>query len=69
MQPYGGGIGCFALATQGSRWTLAGPLLMSFLIIRVSRVSLLEKGLGDSKPGYPDCVERTSAFFPRPPRG
>ncbi len=62
------GLGCFALATEGSLWTLIGPLLMSFLIVKVSGVALLEKGLGHTKPKYRDYVRRTSAFFPRPPR-
>ncbi|MDH3253977.1 MAG: DUF1295 domain-containing protein [Acidobacteriota bacterium] len=62
------GYGCFALATDASLWTLAAPLLMTFLIVKVSGVALLEKGLGDTKPKYRDYVRRTSAFFPWPPR-
>lgn len=62
------GFGCFALATPGSLWTLLGPVLMSFLIVKVSGVALLEKGLGTTKPKYREYVRRTSAFFPRPPR-
>jgi len=61
------GLGCFALATPGAAWTLVSPLLMSLLIIKVSGVALLEKGLGSTKPGYRDYVRRTSAFFPWPP--
>jgi steroid 5-alpha reductase family enzyme len=62
------GIGCFALATRGSLWTLVAPALMSFLIVKISGVALLEKGLGETKPKYREYVRRTSAFFPRPPR-
>lgn len=62
------GLGCFALATTGSWWTLVGPLLMSFLIVKISGVALLEKGLGDTKPKYREYVRRTSSFFPWPPR-
>jgi steroid 5-alpha reductase family enzyme len=62
------GLGCFALATPGSLWTLISPALMTFLIVKVSGVALLERGLGDAKPEYRDYVQRTSAFFPRPPR-
>jgi steroid 5-alpha reductase family enzyme len=36
--------------------------------MRVSGVTLLEKGLRDSKPGYAEYVARTSAFLPRRPR-
>ncbi len=62
------GLGCFALATRGSLWTLVGPVLMSFLIVKVSGVALLEKGLGDTKPKYREYVRKTSSFFPWPPR-
>ncbi len=62
------GYGLLALSTTGSWWTLASPALMSFLIVKVSGVSLLEKGLGDTKPKYRDYVRRTSGFFPKPPK-
>lgn len=62
------GFGCLALATEGSIWTLISPLLMTFLLVKVSGVALLEKGLGSSKPGYSEYVRRTSAFVPWPPR-
>ncbi len=63
------GLGCLALATDDSIWTVVSPLLMTFLLVKVSGVALLENGLGSSKPGYSDYVRRTSAFFPWPPRG
>ena len=56
-----------AMAVPGGAWTLFSPLLMTFLLMRVSGVTLLEKGLKDSKPGYAEYVARTSAFFPRRP--
>mgnify|MGYP001825650081 FL=1 len=62
------GFGCFALATDGSIWTVISPALMTLLIIKVSGVDLLEKGLSETKPQYRDYVRRTSAFIPRPPR-
>ena len=62
------GFGCFALATSGSLWILFAPALMTFLILKVSGVALLEKGLGNTKPKYRDYVRRTSPFFPWPPK-
>jgi steroid 5-alpha reductase family enzyme len=56
-----------SLSVPGGAWTIFSPVLMTFLLVRVSGVSLLEKGLKESKPGYADYVARTSAFFPRPP--
>jgi steroid 5-alpha reductase family enzyme len=41
---------------------------MTMLLLRVSGVALLEKTLKETKPQYKDYVERTSAFFPLPPK-
>ena len=58
----------FAALGAGTWWTAIGPLVMSFLLIRVSGVALLERSLQRSKEGYADYIARTSAFFPWPPR-
>jgi steroid 5-alpha reductase family enzyme len=55
-------------ASAGGWWTLFSPLLMTFLLVRVSGVAMLEKSLKDSKPGYAEYVRSTSAFIPWPPR-
>jgi steroid 5-alpha reductase family enzyme len=52
--------------TSTTWWTAVGPLLMSFLLLRVSGVSLLEKDIGTRRPGYDEYVRRTNAFFPGP---
>jgi steroid 5-alpha reductase family enzyme len=49
-------------------WTIIGPLLMSFLLIRVSGVRLLESSLRSRVDGYDQYVRDTSAFFPFPPK-
>jgi steroid 5-alpha reductase family enzyme len=54
--------------SAGAWWTLPGPLLMSYLLLRVSGVTLLERHIGKRRPGYADYVRRTNAFFPGPPR-
>jgi steroid 5-alpha reductase family enzyme len=59
---------CFAAATPHGWWTIYSPLLMTLLLLRVSGVTLLEKRLQATKPGYRRYAERTSAFFPWPPR-
>ncbi|APR81722.1 Hypothetical protein A7982_07071 [Minicystis rosea] len=60
--------GLFAVAAaSGAYWTALSPALMSFLLLRVSGVTLLEKSMR-GRPGYDDYVRRTSAFFPRPPK-
>lgn len=55
-------------AGAGGWWTVFSPLLMSLLLLRVSGVTLLEKDIGERRPGYRDYVRRTRAFFPAPPR-
>ena len=49
-------------------WILLSPALMTFLLLKVSGVALLEKTLAARSQDYRDYVERTSAFFPLPPR-
>ena len=46
------GVYLIACATQGGWLTILSPALMSFLLVRVSGVALLEKGLTHSKPAY-----------------
>ena len=61
------GFGLMALAT-GAWWALLSPVLMTFLLLKVSGVSLLEQDIGERRPGYAEYVARTSAFIPLPPR-
>ncbi len=61
------GLFCLAASTGSGAWTILSPLLLSFLLLRVSGVPLLEQSM-QRRPGYADYVRRTSAFFPRPPR-
>jgi steroid 5-alpha reductase family enzyme len=61
------GLFLIALATPWGFVAAIGPALMTFLLMRVSGVTLLEKSLSKTRPGYRDYVQRTSAFFPRPP--
>jgi steroid 5-alpha reductase family enzyme len=61
------GFYAFALAA-GGWWSLAGPLLMSALLLKVSGVTLLEKDIGERRPAYADYIRRTPAFFPGRPR-
>jgi steroid 5-alpha reductase family enzyme len=60
------GLGIVGAAT-GAWWCLVGPALMTFLLVRVSGVSLLEKDIAGRRPGYAAYVRRTSPFLPLPP--
>lgn len=52
----------------GGWWTVVAPLLMSYLLLRVSGVVLLEKDIDRRRPAYRDYIARTNAFFPGSPR-
>lgn len=54
--------------SAGGWWTIFSPVVMTFLLVRVSGVALLEKSLVNKKPGYREYVEQTSAFLPWFPR-
>lgn len=54
-------------ADGGGWWSIPGPLVMSVLLLRVSGVALLERGMR-KRPDYAEYVARTSAFLPMPPR-
>ncbi len=65
------GLGIVALPVAGGSFTLLAPALMTFLLLRVSGVPFLERGLARRRPGYAEYVARTAAFvpwFPRRPR-
>lgn len=55
-------------AAGGASWTAVSPLLMSFLLLKVSGVALLESDLGERRPDYAAYQARTNAFFPGPRR-
>jgi len=62
--------GLFAIAlSSGAVWSGVGPAAMTYLLMRVSGVPMLERGMEKRRPGYADYVRRTNAFFPGPPRG
>lgn len=57
------GFGIFSLASGGYVQILSS-VLMTFLIIKVSGVRLLEKTLVEEKPDFKEYIEKTNAFFP-----
>ena len=50
----------------GGWWTFFSPLLMTFLLVKVSGVRLLEKDIGAPRPEYADYIAHTNAFIPGP---
>lgn len=61
------GIGLLALPAGG--WiSLAGPVLITFLLLEVSGVALLDSEMVERRPGYADYISSTPAFIPLPRR-
>jgi steroid 5-alpha reductase family enzyme/lipocalin len=62
--------GYFLIAAAGGAWwTVISPLVMTWLLLRVSGVTLLESDIRERRATYSDYVKRTSAFIPWFPRG
>jgi steroid 5-alpha reductase family enzyme len=57
------GFALFSVAA-GSYMPVLGSVLMTFLLLKVSGVSLLEKTLKITKPGYDSYIRNTNSFFP-----
>ena len=58
------GIGFIALAVQGGWMGLIGPLTITYLILKVSGIPMLEKNM-QSHPDFKNYKEKTNAFFPK----
>ena len=53
--------------SAASWWAIFSPIMMTIFLLRVSGVALLEKTL-ETRPGYKEYIEQTSAFIPWLPR-
>ena len=62
--------GLFAISAGSWRElpALAGPLLMSFILIRGTGARMTDRRMTASRPQYADYVARTSGFIPLPPK-
>lgn len=61
------GIFLICLSVPGSWWTVIGPLTITYLILGVSGIPLLEKRYADN-PEYAEYKRRTSSFLPLRPK-
>jgi steroid 5-alpha reductase family enzyme len=62
--------GYFAIGFGASHmwWLILSPVLVTFLLLQVSGVALMEHEMDDRRPGYGAYRQRVSAFVPMPPR-
>lgn len=61
----------YVALSVGSPWiwlTLIPPVLMAWLLMKLSGVPMVEAHLVQSRPGYADYMRDTSALIPWPPR-
>lgn len=64
------GLWLIAAETGPAGWaSIIGPIFLTFTLTRWSGKPMLERGLKKSRPHYAAYVERTSGFFPWPPKG
>jgi steroid 5-alpha reductase family enzyme len=62
------GIGIVGAETGSGVFGLIGPVVMTFFLLKVSGVPMLERSLKKRREGYDEYVARTSGFIPRPPK-
>jgi steroid 5-alpha reductase family enzyme len=64
------GIWLMAMGGAGwsGAWSVVSPLLMTWLLLKVSGVRMLEADIGERRPAYREYIARTNAFVPGPVR-
>ena len=62
------GLYIVSVSSRAGYWSIVGPLLMSFFIMKVSGVTMLERSLTNTKAGFAEYQQRTNAFFPWLPK-
>jgi len=62
------GLACLAVAGGGAWWAWLSPVLVTFLLLKVSGVNLQEQHLRSRGPAHEHYARRTSAFVPWPPK-
>lgn len=60
------GIFVIALPVPYGIATIISPLLITYMLLKVSGVTLLESSLKEKRPEYVDYIKTTSAFIPLP---
>lgn len=61
------GIWLIALSVSGGWFGIIGPFTITFLILKVSGIPMLEKKMAQN-PGFENYKKRVSMFIPLPPR-
>lgn len=62
------GIALVCIETGIGALGILGAAVMTYFLLKISGVAMLERSLAKRKPDYAAYMERTSAFFPLPPK-
>ncbi|MGD0866675.1 MAG: DUF1295 domain-containing protein [Rhizomicrobium sp.] len=62
------GVFVLCLVASQAWWTVVGPIVMTYFLMRVSGVPMLERKMADRRPEYADYIRRTSTFVLWPPK-
>lgn len=60
------GLFIIGLSSIKNIWTVISPLVITYLLLKVSGVPLLENDLKKRRPEYETYIQRTSSFIPWP---
>jgi steroid 5-alpha reductase family enzyme len=58
------GFFAIAVSNRGNIWLIVSPLVITFLLLRVSGVTLLKKSMVTAHTDYEEYKQNTSAFIP-----
>ena len=58
------GLFFIALTHPPNAWTVISPIVITFLLLRVSGVALLERNISKRRPKYDVYIQSTNAFIP-----
>lgn len=58
------GIFLIALSVPQGWWTVASPIVITVVLLKMTGIPLTEKMIVNTRPGYRDYIRRTSAFIP-----
>ncbi|MEJ2069768.1 MAG: DUF1295 domain-containing protein [Syntrophobacterales bacterium] len=58
------GFFLITLTTPYGYWAIVSPLTITFLLLKVSGVTLLEKDITERRPEYREYIKNTSPFIP-----
>ncbi len=61
------GFGLFSIAA-GAWFPVFSPVLMTWLLLQVSGVAMLERTLINTKPGFDEYINKTNSFIPWIPK-